>query len=81
MLIFPSLLESKIQEARSKKDTLRARAQSAKFVLTSISGLMLLVVLNCWNSGTFCTRRSKGTRRCTFSMIVISKTWKQRYRL
>ncbi|KAF7143001.1 hypothetical protein RHSIM_Rhsim05G0167200 [Rhododendron simsii] len=27
------LLESKIQEARSKKDTLKARAQSAKFVL------------------------------------------------
>ncbi|KAK9106939.1 hypothetical protein Syun_022950 [Stephania yunnanensis] len=37
--------QSKIHEARSKKDTLRARAQSAKFVLTSISGLMLLVVL------------------------------------
>ncbi|KAK9082726.1 hypothetical protein Scep_029197 [Stephania cephalantha] len=36
------LLESKILEARSKKDTLRARAQSAKFVLTSIS----LVELN-----------------------------------
>ncbi|KAJ0577512.1 hypothetical protein HanIR_Chr05g0236821 [Helianthus annuus] len=27
------LLESKIQEAKSKKDTLKARAQSAKFVL------------------------------------------------
>ncbi|KAK9134564.1 hypothetical protein Syun_013894 [Stephania yunnanensis] len=40
------LLESKIQKARSKKDTLRARAQSTKFVLTSISGLMLLLVLN-----------------------------------
>jgi hypothetical protein len=26
------LLESKIQEAKSKKDTLKARAQSAKFV-------------------------------------------------
>ncbi|XP_057759935.1 nifU-like protein 5, mitochondrial [Arachis stenosperma] len=30
----PELLESKIQEARSKKDTLKARAQSAKFVQT-----------------------------------------------
>jgi len=29
------LLESKIQEAKSNKDTLKARAQSAKFVLSS----------------------------------------------
>ncbi|KAK9087345.1 hypothetical protein Syun_029739 [Stephania yunnanensis] len=37
MFYLVQLLESKIREARSKKDTLRARAQSTKFVLTSIS--------------------------------------------
>ncbi|RWW21916.1 hypothetical protein GW17_00013898 [Ensete ventricosum] len=31
VVIIALLLESKIQEARSKKDTLKARAQSAKF--------------------------------------------------
>ncbi|RRT82796.1 hypothetical protein B296_00002581 [Ensete ventricosum] len=35
VVIIALLLESKIQEARSKKDTLKARAQSAKFVLDS----------------------------------------------
>ena len=30
---YTQLLESKIQEAKSKKDTLKARAQSAKLVL------------------------------------------------
>ncbi|RYR17691.1 hypothetical protein Ahy_B03g062388 [Arachis hypogaea] len=34
MHYIPELLESKMQEARSKKDTLKARAQSAKFVQT-----------------------------------------------
>lgn len=33
LLLAMQLLESKIQEAKSKKETLKARAQSAKFVL------------------------------------------------
>ncbi|KAL0340843.1 UNVERIFIED_CONTAM: Membrane-associated protein, chloroplastic [Sesamum radiatum] len=35
------LLESKIQEAKSKKDTLKARAQSAKFVLALLYVLLV----------------------------------------
>ncbi|KAL0452261.1 UNVERIFIED_CONTAM: Membrane-associated protein, chloroplastic [Sesamum latifolium] len=35
------LLESKIQEAKSKKDTLKARAQSAKFVLALLYDLLV----------------------------------------
>lgn len=37
ILIIWQLLESKIQEAKSKKDTLKARAQSAKYVPNLIS--------------------------------------------
>lgn len=38
------LLESKIQEAKSKKDTLKARAQSAKYEITDLVFIYLALL-------------------------------------